>query len=229
MSAKIAVISSNTWLIGWMRPASIAARRSGRLMSSASRSSRASSASAFSAARRAASASFASSFSALIAAPALRRSSGDIAPSVASRAEIVPFLPSAATRAASSAASSLAAAIAARVCSRREERSVIRQPRSGTLLPLREKVAAEGRRMRGRAARRMRRAALARRPLIRRFAPPSPARGEGKLAAQAALGRWPLALSTIAAKAAGSLMARSDSTLRSTSTPAAMRPAIRRE
>ena len=38
----------------------------------------------------------------------------------------------------------------------------------------------------------------------------------------------PFACSTIAAKAAGSVMARSDSTLRSTSIPAAARPEINR-
>ena len=42
---------------------------------------------------------------------------------------------------------------------------------------------------------------------------------EREIAAYAALGRWPLACSTIAAKAAGSAMASSDSTLRSTSIP----------
>ena len=56
------------------------------------------SAAPFKTARRAAIAAVTSSFSALIAAPALLRSSGDILPSVARSAEIVPFLPSAATR-----------------------------------------------------------------------------------------------------------------------------------
>ena len=45
---------------------------------------------------------------------------------------------------------------------------------------------------------------------------------------QAAFGSEPFACSTIAANAAGSVMARSDSTLRSTSIPAAARPEIKR-
>jgi hypothetical protein len=45
----------------------------------------------------------------------VRRSSGDILPSVASSAEIEPFLPSAETRTASSTASSLAAAMSERI------------------------------------------------------------------------------------------------------------------
>ena len=56
MSAKIAVSSSITWLIGWMRPVSAGASRTGRVTSTVSVVSRASSAASFSAARRAASA-----------------------------------------------------------------------------------------------------------------------------------------------------------------------------
>src|SRR5216684_1971066 len=47
-------------------------------------------------------------------------------------------------------------------------------------------------------------------------------------AAQAAAGRAALAFSTIAWKAAGSRIARSESTLRSTSTPALPRPSMKR-
>ena len=71
ISAKITVTSSNTWLIGWMRPATMPAGRTGSVTSSASAFSRFSSAAAFSTARRAARASVTSSLSALIAAPAL--------------------------------------------------------------------------------------------------------------------------------------------------------------
>ena len=69
MSAKMATISSVTWLIGWMRPVSTAGGRTGRVTSSASRLSWASSAARLSTARRAASASVTASFNALIAAP----------------------------------------------------------------------------------------------------------------------------------------------------------------
>ena len=80
--------------------------------------SRASSAADFKISRRAASAWVTASLARLILAPSVLRSSGDILPSVASSAEIEPFLPSAATRTASRAASSPAAAIWPRmVCS----------------------------------------------------------------------------------------------------------------
>ena len=93
--------------------------------------------------------------------------------------------------------------------------TVRRQPFSR----LREKVCAQRRMrvMQGRA------------PSLAR--PSSPAfsrkreRGEP---AHAAFGSEPLACSTIAANAAGSVMARSDSTLRSTSMPAVVRPEIKR-
>src|SRR5271163_2700791 len=140
ISAKITVTSSNTWLIGWMRPATMPAGRTGRVTSSASAFSRFSNAAARSRARREARASVTSSLSAFIAAPALLRSSSDILPNVASTAEIEPFLPSAATRAASSVLSSEAAAMAARVSDLRAARSVmflsIKRAGTQTLLPL---------------------------------------------------------------------------------------------
>ena len=48
-------------------------------------------------------------------------------------------------------------------------------------------------------------------------------------ASYAAFGRKPLAFSTMAANAWGSVIARSDRTLRSTSIPAPMQPAMKRE
>src|SRR5258708_7918105 len=93
--------------------------------------SRASIAADFNISRRAASASVTASLARLILAPSVLRSSGDILPSVANRAEIEPCLPSAATRTASRAASSLAAAIWPRmVCS-----SVARLVTDQSLLP----------------------------------------------------------------------------------------------
>src|SRR3954467_6269474 len=83
---------------------------------------RASSAADFRMSRRADSACVTLSLARLMAAPCVLRSSGDILPRVASRAEIEPFLPSEATRTASSAASSPAAAI----CSRMDFSSVAR-------------------------------------------------------------------------------------------------------
>ena len=56
MSAKIAVSSSITWLIGWMRPRATGLSRSGSVTSTVSAARRASSAASFSAARRSASA-----------------------------------------------------------------------------------------------------------------------------------------------------------------------------
>src|SRR5438034_3971175 len=111
MSAKIVLTSSNTWLSGWMRPASAGASRSGSVTSMVSEASRASSAADFRMSRRAESAWVTLSLARLIAAPCVLRSSGDILPRVASSAEIEPFLPSAATRTASRADSSPAAAI----------------------------------------------------------------------------------------------------------------------
>ena len=56
MSAKIVLTSSNTWLSGWMRPASAGASRSGSVTSMVSEASRASSAADFRMSRRAESA-----------------------------------------------------------------------------------------------------------------------------------------------------------------------------
>src|SRR6185437_9330976 len=125
ISAKMAVISSIAWLIGWMRPVSTPGSGTGRVTSSASRLSCASSAARLSNTRRAARASVTRSFSALMAAPRSLRSSGASLPSVASSAEIDPFLPSAAMRAASSALSSDALSIAASVSRSRADRSDI--------------------------------------------------------------------------------------------------------
>src|SRR4051794_29263116 len=125
MSAKIAVSSSITWLSGWIRPASAGASRSGRVTSMVSDLSRASSAADFKTSRRAASAWDMASLARLIFAPWLLRSSGDILPSVASKAEIEPFLPSAETRTASSAASSDADAIWLRISDSSCDRSVM--------------------------------------------------------------------------------------------------------
>src|SRR3954471_1669823 len=98
-----------------MRPASAGVSRNGKVTSMVSDASRASSAADFRMSRRAASARVTLSFARLILAPSLLRSSGDILPSVASSAEIEPFLPSAATRTASSAPSSDADAIWLRI------------------------------------------------------------------------------------------------------------------
>ena len=76
MSAKIAAISSMTWLIGWMRPRSAGDWRTGSVTSSFSAARRASIAASFSSAWRAASASAMRSFSPLIAGPLACRSSG---------------------------------------------------------------------------------------------------------------------------------------------------------
>ena len=82
MSAKIVLTSSNTWLSGWMRPASAGASRSGSVTSMVSEASRASSAADFRMSRRAVSACVTLSLARLIAAPCVLRSSGDILPSV---------------------------------------------------------------------------------------------------------------------------------------------------
>src|SRR5450755_2933315 len=90
-----------------------------------SEASRASRLADFRMSRRAVSACVTASLARLIAAPWVLRSSGDILPSVASKAEIEPFLPSAATRTASRAASSPAAAISARTWDSSWARSVM--------------------------------------------------------------------------------------------------------
>src|SRR5581483_962219 len=102
-----------------MRPAWTGGSRIGSVASMVSLASRAASAADFRTSRRSVSACVTLSLARLMAAPCVLRSSGDILPRVASRAEIEPFLPSAETRTASSAASSVAAAICPRmVCSR---------------------------------------------------------------------------------------------------------------
>src|SRR5215475_14053113 len=114
MSAKIAVSSSITWLIGWMRPVSVGDSRTGSVTSTVSLLSRASSAASPSADLRSLIACVTRSLRPLISGPWALRCSGVMAPSVLSSADTEPLLPSAATRTASSAASSFAAAIAPR-------------------------------------------------------------------------------------------------------------------
>src|SRR3954452_10711090 len=113
MSAKIAVSSSMTWLIGCTRPVSAGGSRTGSVTSTVSLLRRASSAAAPNASLRAAIAVVTRSFKPLIAGPCTLRSSGVMAPSVFSSADTEPLLPSADTRTASSAASSLAEVTAA--------------------------------------------------------------------------------------------------------------------
>src|SRR5262249_47108475 len=115
MSAQIAVIWSNTWLIGWTRPVSVGGSRTGSVTSTVSLLRRWSRAACLSAFRRAAIATVTRSLRPLIRAPCSLRWSGVMVPSVFNIADTVPLLPSAATRTASSAASSSAAAIAARI------------------------------------------------------------------------------------------------------------------
>ena len=111
-SAKIAVISSLTWLTGCRLPWRCG--RDGRVTSSHSSRRRASSAASASPAFLAASAELSSSFRAFNAGPATWRSSGVILPSSRIFRLTSPFLPTAATRIASSAASSPAPAICSR-------------------------------------------------------------------------------------------------------------------
>src|SRR5689334_8127384 len=111
-----------------MRPASVVASRSGSVTSMVSFASRASSAADFSTSRRSDKACVTLSLARLIAAPCVLRSSGDILPSVASSAEIEPFLPSAATRTASSAISSPAPATWFRISDSSWARSVMAIP-----------------------------------------------------------------------------------------------------
>src|SRR5262245_60460945 len=114
MSAKIAVSSSVTWLIGCTRPISAGASRTGRVTSTASLLRRTSSVASASPALRAAIAAVTRSLRPLMSGPCCLRSSGVMAPSVFNSADTVPLLPSAATRIASSAGSSGAAAMAGR-------------------------------------------------------------------------------------------------------------------
>ena len=125
MSAKIAVSSSTTWLIGCTRPASAGASRTGSVTSTVSVASRASSAAPLKLSLRALSAALTRSFSPLIAGPCALRSSGVMPPSVFSSAVTEPLLPSARTRTASSAASSAAAAMAPEISVSRVAISVI--------------------------------------------------------------------------------------------------------
>src|SRR6516162_2603631 len=125
MSAKIAVSSSTTWLMGWMRPISAGGSRTGRVTSTVSVLSRCSSASPRSASLRAAIAALTCSLRLLMSGPCSLRASGVIVPSVFNSADTEPLRPSAATRTASSAASSLAAATAARSSVSSARRSVI--------------------------------------------------------------------------------------------------------
>ncbi len=119
MSAKIAVSSSVTWVIGWMRPVSAGAGRTGSVTSTVSVASRASMAASRSSALRALIAAVTRSRRPLIAGPMTWRSSGVILPSVFSCSDTEPFLPMAPTRTASIAASSAAAAMSAiNPCSR---------------------------------------------------------------------------------------------------------------
>src|SRR5215471_3148408 len=111
MSAKIAVSSSITWLIGWMRPISAGSSWAGKVTSMASVLSLRSSAALLRASRRVAMACAILSLRPFMSGPCALRSSGNILPSVANSAEIGPRLPSAATRAASSPASSPAASM----------------------------------------------------------------------------------------------------------------------
>ncbi len=197
-----------------MRPVSAAASRTGSVTSMVSEASRASSAADFSTSRRTDNAWVTLSLARLMAAPCVLRSSGDILPSVASSAEIEPFLPSAATRTASSAASSPAAAI----CSRMDFSSVARSDTVSSPLPW---VAARGG---SQSASRSRPYAGRKPPGITCKEIHSPrAAGRERQAASAAL-----AFSAIAWNATGSWMARSDSTLRSTVMPDFDRPSINR-
>src|SRR4029453_19051590 len=118
MSAKIAVSSSVTWLIGWTRPLSAGVSATGKVRAVISVLSLASSAAAPSLSFASAIAAVRRSFNPLMAGPWILRSSGVMLPSVLSSADTEPLLPNAATRTASSAASSLAEATAAsRSCS----------------------------------------------------------------------------------------------------------------
>ena len=187
---------------------------------------RASSAADFRMSRRAESACVTLSLARLIAAPCVLRSSGDILPSVASSAEIEPFLPSEATRTASSAASSPAAAISARMVCSSVARSVMATVTFG------ERAAARQTRPSS--------SAKADDPVTPGVndagrwlldAPPSrgmtPELQDAASDFRAYAASAALAFSAIAWNAAGSVMARSDSTLRSTVMPDFARPLIK--
>ena len=209
-----------------MRPASATASRSGSVTSMVSEARRASSAADFRISRRAASACVTLSLARLIAAPCVLRSSGDILPSVASNAEIEPFLPSAATRTASRAASSPAAAISARMVCSSVARSVMaavtfwrgccaaaRQTKPSSSAKADDPVTPgvnDADRW------------LLDAPPSRSMTPELDAASDFRAYAASAA----LAFSAIAWNAAGSVMARSDSTLRSTVMPDFDRPLI---
>src|SRR5215203_3940971 len=154
MSAKIAVSSSITWLIGWMRPRVSGPSRTGRLTSMRSAARRRSSAASASASLRVAIAAWTLSRSPLMSGPFSLRSSGVMAPSVFRRSETTPFLPSADTRSASSAASSGAPSTCPSRSRSSAARSVIRVWLSRGLFPSRARPssASARKRMRRRAA-----------------------------------------------------------------------------
>ena len=195
MSAKIAVISSITWLIGWSRPAVTAGSRAGSDTSIVSAASRATRASAASASRRATSALDTRSFRRFNSAPRALRSSGAMRPSDAIRAETEPFLPSTATRTDSSAPLVTGGGDLAQDGPFEfgvVEHLVTHLGRVGSADISRGAVFSVSRQA-------------------------------------AAAGSAPLAFSTMALKASGSVMASSDRTLRSSSMPALLSPSMKRE
>ena len=119
MSEKIAVISSITWLTGWMRPSAVGAGRTRQGDVDALGGEAGIERGLGEVAALASISAVTSVLSPLMAAPADFRSSAAMLPSVASSAETEPFLPSAATRTASMAASSAAAVMAAPISVRR--------------------------------------------------------------------------------------------------------------
>src|SRR5260221_3808868 len=123
ISPKMAPTSSITWPIGCRLP--WPSGRVGRLTSTRSEASRASSAEVSSAVRRASSTLSISAMSSFSRAPKALRSSGDIPPSVFISLVTWPFLPSTPTRTASRAARSAAACTAPSASLRILERSVI--------------------------------------------------------------------------------------------------------
>src|SRR3954469_5199543 len=137
MSAKIAVSSSITWLIGWMSPRVSGPSRTGRLTSMRSAARRCSSAASPSASLRVAIAPWTLSRSPLISGPLALRSSGVMAPRVFRSSETVPFLPSAEMRTASSAASSGAPWTSLMRSRSRVERSVMDDRPDASVLSIR--------------------------------------------------------------------------------------------
>ena len=222
MSAKIATISSITWLIGWMRPVSTPGGRTGSVTSSVSRSSCASSAAFFStrAARR-------------------ERLGHRVLQRVDRRALGLALVGREPAEGGEQGGDR--PLLAEGGDAHRLERGLV-----GCGLDRGERFVLEGgevghgepglrpappkrfsrRAGEGGAQRRMR---VSRRSERRTLALAPDRSGEdGELGRYAAFGRWPLACSTIAAKAAGSVMASSDSTLRSTSIPAVARAEMNR-